>query len=796
MDVNLNAILSFAVRGLSGLASGAAMLRGVQSAATGAGNALRSNAFAAGFFMRASYSLAQAAGGLVAEFGKLDDIMARAKGLLGENNKEIQALARAIQLTRHTEFGPAQIGKTLLELQYAGLGGADAIKALNTTLDVATVTGWQEEAAAKAVANAHFAWNDAFTGTNEIMSRFVNAANSSTFKIHNLLNAMTLAQGASKTYGQSLNETLTAVAMFAPITGANTKAGTAWAAALRSLGEKKKQLEFKKMGIELEDATGKMRPALSIFADFVQKIQGQSGSKAALLTTHFFGERGSRAIAAVTQVMREGVKDANGQWVTGAKAIDVWRDKITKGTMTLDEMAKVSRKSLPMAWKMLTAQIQRTLIEFGAKAEPYIRWFMDRVKEMAGGLERIFKSWIGDVIVFIGKLATAAAMLKLIGYLATASGIAPMLAQAFPGAAGVLRAPSRIGGAVTGWGTQLALQAALMRGQAVRNAAGAIVPLASFSQRIPGQAFSVGGSVASAVARLNAGVAAGATAQAAGIGSRIGAAALSAGSLITRGAGAILGGLLSPVSLLITAFWGLSYIADKIREKEEARLAQEEKYRQIIGGSAAVGQGLYQTFASGKMAVSPGIAGTLFKNPVLAQAYGDMVVDINDMLAAKAAGDPRFANVSKQDIGIGRYKQWQDDMVKRLAVTKGLDTKTKQALMAEFQATSDQGLPFLKMLGEDAWKPVKEEVMKGDERKTPLEKDPILQSMLLDPVNNLDVMAKKIGEAAAAMQASAEELAKYKFPFTVILYKDGEELGRNQYEFGTGPGIFHIPASF
>lgn len=591
MAINLSALVSFDVKGLSLLAQASSSFTQLGQAAQGAQQALHGSSMGGHAMMGVAEQMLRAIPKLTKDFGEFELAVATARATMGSSTDKqkdaIDQLVYAAKSMRDVEHAPTALAAAYSDFSRAGITGQKAMENLSVVSDVATVSQMDLKSAVEAVSTAQLAWANSQTSSRDIMQQFHAATTNSMWSLGPLIHAMGLAHGAAIAYRQSLNETLTSLSLLAPITGANTKAGSSFAAALRSVGDARKQLKLKALGVEVEDTMGGIRPILNIIGDFLEKTEKFSAAKRVSLITGIWGERGGREVAGVMRILEQGVVDLNGKFVTGKAAVVAYRKKIEHGNTTLGDAAKMMRESLPLAWDMFKANAQRALIGVGEKLAPFIRQLMDMGTALARAVEFISGTGLGKLLAFgAAAMAVAGAFsvvrrvlggMSLLGGTGGAAGaVGGMVATPF-----WARAMNAVGGsAYSGYGSSV-----YPRQPGVFSRAGTAI-----SDGFSGSRFGGLGMIPAL------GMA----------GGRAGAGMLGglgvAGRVVGGGLGGLLGGLgglatgvmglLGPLGALGVAAWGVTEILNEMAEREAAREKRKQEYSGTIGNLPLIAQAL------------------------------------------------------------------------------------------------------------------------------------------------------------------------------------------------------------
>lgn len=321
------------------------------------------------------------------QFADFDDALRKSAAILtGATGKmeELEAAAREVGKT--STFSATQAAEAFFFLASAGFNAEDSIKALGIvttfaeagSFDLATATdlltdaqsamGLSVEDSTKNLENL-VRVSDVLVGANTI-------ANASTRQFSEALTAG--AAVAARNAGLELEETVAILAVYADQGIKGADASTKLRVALRDLVTKAQGNEkaFKKLGIEVFNASGNLLPMTKIIATLERRFEGMSlKQKRAELRMLDFTDRSVLALQALLG----------------------FSDQVEEGTKKLLAMGNVSREvadknlaSFSSQMKLLSSRVKDVLIVLG--------------KEFANVIQNDIIPIIDDVTMFVAKL--------------------------------------------------------------------------------------------------------------------------------------------------------------------------------------------------------------------------------------------------------------------------------------------------------------------------------------------------------------------------------------------------------
>lgn len=319
----------------------------------------------------------------------------QAKLIVGDMTPTLENAAMAAQ---GSIFGPQQLAEMYRELGAAGLSSQEVIQATPDTLDFATAAMIDQVDAARAVIAAVKSFGLTFEDTQRITDAFTEAMNRTTLGGNDLVLALASVGSVAGQAGQSLEQTLAAVAALKDTGASAQDAATSVRNAIRFLiaptDEAKKTM--KALGIEIWDASGNMKQWGDIVAEIEKAMVGLTKQQQEELKVALVGADGMRALSASL---------AQGStWIN--KTAQAFAD--AEGTTKI--FASTMADTLDGAIRQTTGNLQRATLTMSQDMTPVIRDLIDWINAMAVGFTNLDENSrkVAEGLLGAGGIAVAA----------------------------------------------------------------------------------------------------------------------------------------------------------------------------------------------------------------------------------------------------------------------------------------------------------------------------------------------------------------------------------------------------
>ena len=282
-------------------------------------------------------------------------------------NEELTQLARTVG--REVGVGASQAAEALLALVKAGFSGAEAAEALRAALNMMVITGVSAEEASQLLVQALAAFGLSAEDATRVVDALTAADLASIASARDLGIALGYCGAMAHTFGMSVEDALTAVAILTDRIGSAEKAGRYFDALLRDLIDKSDRL-----GVSVYEADGSMRPFAEIIADVAARLAGMTDEeRAAYLETVGFTAQSMRAILTLA-----GLGD------TAEEVMQVWssyREQIGR-TGLAQTMAEKQMGTFRGAVMRLRAAFQEASITIGQAMAPALQRLLPPLEEL------------------------------------------------------------------------------------------------------------------------------------------------------------------------------------------------------------------------------------------------------------------------------------------------------------------------------------------------------------------------------------------------------------------------------
>ena len=347
--------------------------------------------------LRGSLKLAGAAGDFEQE-------MARVRAITQATDEDFALLSKAAkQAGIDTQFDPGEAAKGLANLGQNGFTAKESIDALVPSLDLAA-GGSIEVAQATATVNAAlkgFGLDAADAG--DAADKLLKISNLTSLSAGDLELALgTVSKGAGTTK-QSLDEMLVSIGLVRNSGVSAAVASSQVSIALLKMSKNAKK--FKKIGVEVTNADGSFRNFVDIARDTDVALQGVTNeAERAAKLNELFG-RGLGAVNAINAQISKGVRDTNGNILTGAAAVDFLRSQMKSAQGTAGTFRDIMQDTFKGQLTLLKGSMSTLAIELGQPIAEVLKPVVAGLIVVINALIKGFSALPAPVKKVIGVLA-------------------------------------------------------------------------------------------------------------------------------------------------------------------------------------------------------------------------------------------------------------------------------------------------------------------------------------------------------------------------------------------------------
>jgi len=209
-----------------------------------------------------------------ADFQQSMNIMQTVSGATGDQMARMQQ--QALDLGAQTSFSAGEAAKGMLELSKSGMKAEDIMAAMPGVLDLAAAGGLDVGQAAEIASNALNSFHLPASKAKDVANLFAAAANASSIEVTDMAQSMSQASAVAASYGQSIETAAIAIALLGNNGIKGSDAGTSLKTMLSRLAAPTEEAAglMKQMGVNVYDASGKMRPLPDILVDLQKGLHG------------------------------------------------------------------------------------------------------------------------------------------------------------------------------------------------------------------------------------------------------------------------------------------------------------------------------------------------------------------------------------------------------------------------------------------------------------------------------------------------------------------------------------------
>ncbi|KEH84601.1 phage tail tape measure protein [Clostridium novyi] len=313
----------------------------------------------------------------------------------------------AKDLGAKTSFSAKEASDGMNYLAMAGFKTNEIISAMPGLLDLAAAAGSDLGVTSDIVSDAITAFGLKAKDTTHLADVMAKASSTANTNVEMLGEAYKYAAAPAHAFGMSAEEVTAALAKMADAGVKGTMGGTALRGALTRLAKPPKQAAkwLKKLGVNIADTHGKIRPFNSIMGDMRKSMSKLTQQQKQQAVASIFGQEAMSGMLAVLN--------------TSTEDFEKYTQSLKKADGTAKEMAKTKLDSLGGQFTILKSAVEGMQIELGERLAPYakqfVTWFTAKIPDITNGIIKIVDK-ISQLAHKFNELSPATK--KFIGYLA------------------------------------------------------------------------------------------------------------------------------------------------------------------------------------------------------------------------------------------------------------------------------------------------------------------------------------------------------------------------------------------
>jgi TP901 family phage tail tape measure protein len=359
--------------------------------------------------------------------GAFEQTMARVGAISRATASEMRDLSEAaLEAGIRTQFSPREAAEGLAELAARGFQADESIRALNGTLDLAQGGQISVAQAASTMGAAVRAFALDTNQATLAADKLLRISNVTALQANDLELALgNVARGATVAR-QSIDEMLPSIGLVRNSGVQASVAASSVSSALIFMAKNADRFDavLGRTNALVDESTGEFRDFLDVVLETSTALEDQYTNQAdrARVATELFGRFGLTAFSAISRQLTTGIRNARGQIVRGAEAVQFLRKTMAEAAGAAQEFRERLQNTFEGQVTLLRGVIQTLTTVVGG---PFGRAFMPILRLLRGvltGIIRFFQiipeeagTAIATLIIFAGVLATAFGGITLLG---------------------------------------------------------------------------------------------------------------------------------------------------------------------------------------------------------------------------------------------------------------------------------------------------------------------------------------------------------------------------------------------
>ncbi|MDR4198272.1 phage tail tape measure protein [Bacillus altitudinis] len=335
-----------------------------------------------------------------------EQAMSKVQSISGATGQDFEALRKvAMDLGESTKFTATEAAQGLQYLAMAGFSVKDQIGSLPAVLNMAAAASVDMGTSADIVSNIMTGFGIASEDSTYAVDVLVKTMTSANTDLLQLGDAMKYVAPVATSLGFTFEETAAAVAKMSDAGIQGSMAGTALRAGMLRLANPigRAAKATKAYGIEVQDASGKMKPMPEIIGHLNEKLGhlGQAQKTAAIAS--LVGTEAASGFAALL--------------ATGEKTLKSYTKSLEESAGTAQSVADVQMDNLYGAFEKFTSALEGVGIKLGNEFLPHLRSIVDHGTKLVDLFSKVNPSVVATGLAMAGTSAaialTAASAVKL-----------------------------------------------------------------------------------------------------------------------------------------------------------------------------------------------------------------------------------------------------------------------------------------------------------------------------------------------------------------------------------------------
>lgn len=360
----------------------------------------------------------------VKAFAGFDDAMRQVQATMGATAEESAKLAAAAkEAGATTRYTASEAAEALNYLALAGYDADTAIESMPQVLRLAQAGAIDLAYASDMLTDSMAALGKDTSYMEEFSDQMVKTSQRSNTSVSQLGEAILTIGGTAKVLAGDTVELNTALGLLADNGIKGSEGGTKLRNVILSLTAptEKASKQMAKLGLDVFDAEGNMRPLQEIITDLNKAMDGMTDEEKQNIITKIFNKRDLDAVTALMGTTVERWEQLTGE--------------IENSSGVAQEVAETMEGGIGGAFRNLSSAVEAVAIEFGENMAPMVQNVAEKVTGLARGFAGLSEG-TQDMIVRVAALAAAAGPALVLG--SKAITLAKGVATAMSGPAGIV----------------------------------------------------------------------------------------------------------------------------------------------------------------------------------------------------------------------------------------------------------------------------------------------------------------------------------------------------------------------
>lgn len=376
--------------------------------------------------------------------------LSEVQALSGATGAELQELeTRARELGASTKFSAKEVTEGFKYMSLAGWDVQQSLDGIDGVLDLAAASGEDLARVSDILTDAISAFGDEAKDASRYADVLATASSNANTDVAGLGEAFKMVAPVAGALNYSLEDTAVALGLMANAGVKGSAAGTALRSALTNLVKPTAAMEkeMKKLGIEVKDSEGNMKPLDALLRDMRKSFANLSEDQKANAAATIFGKE---AMSGMLAVLNASESDFN---------------KLTKAIENSEgvakEMADTMQNNLQGKLTNLKSALEELAIKIFDALEPALTWLVDIIQSVVDWFNGLGKGAQTAIVAISGIAAAIGPLLVAGGTLLTlVGGFMTVLPTLLPMLTALIGPIGIVAGALVGLGIAFELSRA------------------------------------------------------------------------------------------------------------------------------------------------------------------------------------------------------------------------------------------------------------------------------------------------------------------------------------------------